>query len=184
MRVVRPLTAAVLVLLLLAAPASAWTLGARVIRRGDRGADVGTLQRVLIRKGYRLGAVDGVFGPRTKRAVLDFQRRQVLTVDGVVGPQTVASLAARWRVRNATLYGPGLWGNRTACGKTLRKGTYGIAHRTLPCGRHVPVFRRGRLAIFRVIDRGPYTDGVSVDLTAAAARKLGMSTTGKIRAGY
>src|SRR3954452_22790324 len=169
----RAALAAVLVPLLVTGSASAWTLGARVIRKGDKGADVGTLQRVLVRKGYRLGPVDGIFGTRTKRAVLDFQRRQTLTVDGVVGPQTVASLAARWRVRTATLYGPGLWGNHMACGGTLRKGTYGIAHRSLPCGRHVPVFRRGRLAIFRVIDRGPYTDGVSVDLTAAAARKLG-----------
>jgi peptidoglycan hydrolase-like protein with peptidoglycan-binding domain len=183
-RIVRPLLAAVLVLLVTAGPASAWTLGARVIHKGDRGADVGTLQRVLIMKGYRLGAPDGIFGKLTKRAVRDFQRQRLLTVDGIVGPQTVAGLASNWHVRTATLYGPGLWGNRTACGGTLRKGTYGIAHRTLPCGRRVPVFRRGRLAIFRVIDRGPYTDGVSVDLTAAAARKVGMSTTGKIRAGY
>jgi rare lipoprotein A (peptidoglycan hydrolase) len=181
----RPLTAAALVLLLFGAgTASAWTLGARVIRKGDRGADVGTLQRVLTMKGYRLGPVDGIFGTMTKRAVLDFQRRQTLAVDGVVGPQTVASLASRWHVRTASYYGPGLWGNRTACGGTLRKGTYGIAHRSLPCGRRVPVFRHGRLAVFRVIDRGPYTDGVAVDLTAAAARKLRMSTTGKIRAGY
>jgi hypothetical protein len=184
MRLFRPLTAAVLVLLLFASSASAWTLGARVIRKGDRGADVGTLQRVLVLKGYRLGTVDGVFGKLTKRAVRDFQRQRLLTVDGVVGPQTVAGLASTWRVRTATFYGPGLWGNRTACGGTLRKGTYGIAHRSLPCGKEVPVFRRGRLAVFRVIDRGPFRDGISVDLTAAAARKLGMSTTGKIRAGY
>src|SRR3954447_12972603 len=104
MRVLRPPAAAVLVLLLVASPASAWTLGARVIRKGDKGADVGTLQRVLTMKGYRLGPVDGIFGTRTKRAVLDFQRRSLLAVDGVVGPQTVAGLASRWHVRTASFY--------------------------------------------------------------------------------
>jgi rare lipoprotein A (peptidoglycan hydrolase) len=180
----RPLLVAVLALLVAAAPASAATLGDRVLRKGDKGSDVVTLQRVLMMKGYRLGTADGIFGRMTKRAVKDFQRQRTLGVDGVVGPQTVAGLAATWRVRTATYYGPGLWGNRTACGQTLKKGTYGIAHRSLRCGRAVPVFRRGRLAIFRVIDRGPYTDGIAVDLTKAAASKLGMSTTGKIRAGY
>jgi rare lipoprotein A (peptidoglycan hydrolase) len=35
-----------------------------------------------------------------------------------------------------------------------------------------------------VIDRGPYTSGVELDLTQAAARMLGMSTTSDVRAGY
>jgi rare lipoprotein A len=87
-------------------------------------------------------------------------------------------------VRTATYYGPGLYGNRTACGFTLRHRTRGIAHRSLPCGARVPVYRNGLIAIFPVIDRGPMTRGVQLDLTHAAARKLGMSTTSAVRAGY
>jgi peptidoglycan hydrolase-like protein with peptidoglycan-binding domain len=164
--------------------ASAATLGQRTLKKGSHGGDVVTLQRVLAMKGYRVGPADGIFGRMTKDAVKRFQRRRGLAVDGRVGPLTTHALAYSWEIRTATLFGPGLYGNRTACGYRLSRRTRGIAHRTLPCGTRVPVYYNGRLAIFPVIDRGPYTDGVSIDLTAAAARKVGMSTTSAVRAGY
>ena len=171
-------------LMVFAAPAAAATLGERTLEKGDRGDDVVTLQRVLAMKGYSVGPLDGIFGRMTKVAVKRFQKRKRLVADGRVGPLTTHALAYSWDIRTATLYGPGLYGNRTACGYTLGHRTRGIAHRTLPCGTRVPVYFGGRLAIFPVIDRGPYADGVSLDLTAAAARKLGMSTTSVVRAGY
>jgi rare lipoprotein A (peptidoglycan hydrolase) len=170
--------------LLTAGPAHAYTLGERTLKKGHRGSDVVTLQRVLSLKGYAVGAADGVFGRRTKRAVKRHQRRRGIKADGVVGPMTTKALAYTWEVRSATLYGPGLYGNRTACGQTLAHRTRGIAHRSLPCGKRVPIYHAGRIAIFPVIDRGPYARGVSLDLTAAAARKVGMSTTTSVRAGY
>ena len=176
--------ATVAALLAFAAPAHAWTLGERTLKKGHRGSDVTTLQRVLSLKGYAVGAADGVFGRRTKRAVKRFQRRRRITADGIVGPTTTRALALTWEVRSATLYGPGLYGNRTACGHTLRHRTRGIAHRSLACGKRVPIYHGGRIAIFPVIDRGPYTDGVALDLTAAAARKVGMRSTTSVRAGY
>ena len=41
----------------------------------------------------------------------------------------------------ASWYGPGLYGNRTACGQTIRPSTLGVAHKRLPCGtaRDVPL---------------------------------------------
>jgi peptidoglycan hydrolase-like protein with peptidoglycan-binding domain len=170
--------------LALAGPAAAATLGQRTLEKGDRGPDVVTLQRVLGMKGYSVGPADGIFGRMTKVAVKRFQKRKRLAADGRVGPLTTHALAYSWDIRTATFYGPGLYGNRTACGYTLGRRTRGIAHRTLPCGTQVPVYFGGRLAIFPVIDRGPYADGVSLDLTAAAARKLGMRTTSPVRAGY
>jgi len=180
----RLLPVLVVLLLFAAAPAGASTLGQRALKQGHRGDDVVTLQRVLTMKGYSVGGSDGVFGRRTKVAVKRFQRRRRLKADGVVGPATTRALARTWGVRTATYYGPGLYGNRTACGFVLRHRTRGIAHRSLPCGTRVPVYRGGRIAIFPVIDRGPHTRGVQLDLTQAAAKKLGISTTTVVRAGY
>lgn len=157
------------------------TLGQRVLARGDSGGDVRTLQRVLAMKGYSVGGADGIFGRRTKGAVRRFQRRAGLAVDGRVGPMTTAALARSWGVKRASYFGPGLYGNRTACGQTLTRRTSGVAHRTLPCGTAVPVYHAGRIGIFRVVDRGPFVRGVSLDLTYAAARKMRLSSTTAVR---
>jgi N-acetylmuramoyl-L-alanine amidase len=58
-----------------------------------RGDDVATLQRQLGTLGFDAGRVDGIFGERTQRALLDFQRNVGLTSDAVCGPATWASLA-------------------------------------------------------------------------------------------
>jgi peptidoglycan hydrolase-like protein with peptidoglycan-binding domain len=50
------------------------------------------LQIALRERGLYRGAVDGVQGPRTRRAVLTFQRKRGLAVDGLAGPQTRAAL--------------------------------------------------------------------------------------------
>jgi hypothetical protein len=75
--------------------------GARVIRRGMRGYDVGVLQFLLERHDVRTGRLDGRFGPRTATAVRRFQRRTGLRPDGVVGPHTAKRLcglpACAWR---------------------------------------------------------------------------------------
>lgn len=62
------------------------------LRQGAVGAPVKALQQLLTDKGYDSGAVDGRFGPRTRRAVLAYQRDAKLAVDGIVGPRTWASL--------------------------------------------------------------------------------------------
>jgi peptidoglycan hydrolase-like protein with peptidoglycan-binding domain len=68
----------------------AWTLaGARpLLRRGDEGAAVTDLQRLL---GI---TADGDFGPATDRAVRAFQKAHGLDVDGVVGPAPWGKLRA------------------------------------------------------------------------------------------
>jgi peptidoglycan hydrolase-like protein with peptidoglycan-binding domain len=175
---------ALVVALVAAASADARVLGSRPLGRGDHGWDVVTLQRVLRMDGFSPGAADGVFGRMTRRAVRRFQSSRKLTVDGRVGPLTTHELARRWNLWTASYYGPGLWGNRTACGQVLRKKTRGVAHRTLPCGTRMAVYANGRIAIFPVIDRGPHKDGVSLDLTAAAAARLRVTTTTSVRAGW
>lgn len=87
-----------------------------------------------------------------------------------------------WTRSVATWYGPGFFGNRTACGRRLERHTVGVAHKKLPCGTEVMFAYRGRLLRARVIDRGPYTNGARWDLTQAAAEALRFKQTDTIRA--
>ena len=82
----------------------------------------------------------------------------------------------------STWYGPGFYGNRTACGQRLTTSTLGVAHRTLPCGTQVALRANGRSLVVPVIDRGPYADGVTYDLTRATAERLGVMHTARIGA--
>ena len=65
-----------------------------ILRRGDRGAGVRWVQERLNRCGANL-AVDGIYGPKTEAAVVQFQRENGLTADGIVGPRTRAKLYSR-----------------------------------------------------------------------------------------
>jgi hypothetical protein len=85
------------------------------------------------------------------------------------------------RSAGATWYGPGLYGNGTACGQTLRPGTIGVAHRTLPCGTTVKFNYHGHSLVTRVIDRGPYTPGNDFDLTNGARLALDFEGVGQVR---
>jgi rare lipoprotein A (peptidoglycan hydrolase) len=88
------------------------------------------------------------------------------------------------RYGGASWYGPGLYGRHTACGQTLRSTTIGVAHKSLPCGTAVKFVYHGHVLITRVIDRGPYVNGRSWDLTAAASKALGFEDVGVGRVRY
>jgi len=63
-----------------------------IIERGDKGPEVGELQRRLAELGYYNGAIDAIFGGGTEMAVMDFQRDAQIQVDGRAGPHTEAML--------------------------------------------------------------------------------------------
>lgn len=63
-----------------------------VLKKGSKGEQVKTLQRLLTAMGYPCGAVDGSFGNNTLAAVKSFQRGNKLAVDGSVGPATWTAL--------------------------------------------------------------------------------------------
>jgi peptidoglycan hydrolase-like protein with peptidoglycan-binding domain len=57
-----------------------------VFHRGSHGSTIAAVQRAL---GI---PADGVYGSRTRRAVIAFQQAHGLIVDGIVGPQTLGAL--------------------------------------------------------------------------------------------
>ena len=69
----------------------------------------------------------------------------------------------------ASWYGPGLYGNKLACGGTLSAGTLGVAHKTLPCGTKLTLRHGSRSVRVSV-----------VDLTAATKARLGFGSTGTV----
>jgi hypothetical protein len=81
-------------------------------------------------------------------------------------PPTAGIVVASW-------YGPGFYGNRTACGQTYTPEIVGVAHRTLPCGTLVMLEYRGRTVTVPVIDRGPYVAGRTLDLSSATHIAIG-----------
>ena len=157
--------------------------GARALKLGDCGADVKTLHWLLKANAFGV-PIDKDFDNSTSHSVRSFQHRRGLNPTGVVGKATRKKIARTMPRSVATWYGGSLLGHRTACGKTLRRSTIGVAHRTLPCGTKVTFKYRGHYARAKVIDRGPYANGARWDLTEATAKELHFTATGigKIRA--
>ena len=68
------------------------TAYAAVLKQGSTGSTVKTLQQKLKNWGYYKGAVDGIYGSKTKEAVRYFQRKNGLVVDGIAGPKTLSAM--------------------------------------------------------------------------------------------
>jgi N-acetylmuramoyl-L-alanine amidase len=71
----------------------------------QRGDDVAELQRGLALLGFDCGRIDGIFGPDTERALVDFQRNSGLVTDGICG---LATLKVLTRLSRQTGAGPGV----------------------------------------------------------------------------
>jgi hypothetical protein len=87
-------------------------------------------------------------------------------------PVVVSVQAAPGTVVIASWYGPGFYGNRTACGQLYTPEIVGVAHRTLPCGTMLELEFRGRIVVVPVIDRGPFIAGRTLDLSNATRASL------------
>lgn len=61
----------------------------------------------------------------------------------------------------------------TASGEKFNPNALTAAHRTLPFGTKVRVTHKGKSVIVRINDRGPFIKGRQIDLSRAAARKIG-----------
>jgi rare lipoprotein A len=80
----------------------------------------------------------------------------------------------------ASWYGGMFHGRKTAMGTTYNMYAMTAAHRSLPLGTWVKVTndRNGKSAVVQVTDRGPYVANRIMDLSYAAAQKLGYANAG------
>lgn len=77
---------------------------------------------------------------------------------------------------NATFYNSRFWGVKTTSGEKYNPYLFTAAHRYFPLGSWVEVtfLKTNKSIIVRVNDRGPYRRGAIIDLSLAAAKKIGL----------
>lgn len=96
-------------------------------------------------------------------------------------------VAVGWVERGtASWYGPGFHGRATASGEIYDMDGMTGAHRTLPLGTRILVtnLENGREVRLLINDRGPYVDDRILDVSRAAARRLGFLESGTARVRY
>ena len=153
---------------------ASWRLGDRLLFLTSpnlRGDDIADLQARLGRIGFDCGRVDGILGPRTARALEDFQGNCGLLADGTCGAETLQAIE---RVSRQTGDGPGIATVRER--ERLRSSSSSLQ------GLHVVVGHFGGLStLTRAISRDLRVRGavvISVDepdamAQAAAANRFG-----------
>jgi hypothetical protein len=82
----------------------------------------------------------------------------------------------------ASWYGPGFYENRLPCWQWLQANglpiqflpdTWGVAHKTLPCGTMLVLTHGGNTITVPVVDRGPYIPGREIDMSPRIKAELG-----------
>ncbi len=100
---------------------------------------------------------------------------------GVALPAGLSLTGQRFEA-NASWYGPGFNGRPTASGAIYDQEGWTVASKELPLGTLLAVSRGDRRVLLLVNDRGPYIDGRALDLSAAAARALGVGGVAAVTA--
>ena len=87
-----------------------------IINSSSSSQDIKLVQKKLKNWGYYKGSVDGIYGSKTKSAVILFQKRNGLAVDGIVGNKTLAAMGITESM---------LSGNSSSSGSSNSSGTNG-----------------------------------------------------------
>jgi rare lipoprotein A len=135
-----------------------------------------------------------VFMVMISLAIIDFSTGQSLNAatsakapkPSFTSTKHAASTASRPRKSKqsmhglAAVYSDKLNGRKTASGQRFCQVGLTAAHRSLPLGTKVRVtnIRNGKSVVVSINDRGPRHAGLVIDLSAAAAAKIGMKKTG------
>ena len=111
------------------------------------------------------------------------RRQGVILALAAAGAFGLYLLLGRDQTGLASYYGDQFQGRVTANGERFDKRAMTAAHRTFPFGTRVRVtnLENGREVVVRINDRGPFVAGRIIDLSEAAAEKLGMIAAGVVR---
>jgi rare lipoprotein A len=111
----------------------------------------------------------------------------IVSLAFIVPPMTAhadsaAQSGKRIQQGEASWYGPGFHGKRTANGERFDTNAFTAAHRTLPFGTKVRVKNKktGKSVVVRINDRGPYAHGRVIDLSKASAQAVGITGVGAV----
>ena len=133
----------------------------------------------------------GPLGPRLARAqrlaaffaLALFVLGNIVPGDAIAGSVKARVKKARRESGVASYYGREFYHRPTASGERFDPKDLTAAHRTLPFGTRVRVtnLANGRRVVVRINDRGPFKKGRVLDVSPAAARKLGFASQGLAR---
>src|SRR6218665_2184194 len=106
--------------------------------------------------------------------------RRAVLVAAAAAALALTSTAAYAQCGGASWYGPGFNGKRAASGEIFNENAMTAAHRSLPFGTQVVVTdqRTGAEIEVTINDRGPFHGSRIIDLSKAAATKLGFRNRG------
>ncbi len=112
-------------------------------------------------------------------------REIFLTVTIFLAVILFLTLTSYYQVGIASWYGEEFHGRRTSSGEIYNMYEMTAAHKSLPFGTKVLVvdLKTGRSVVVRINDRGPFIHGRIIDLSFAAAKKLGIVKKGIARVG-
>jgi len=116
--------------------------------------------------------------PDTQPLLSPAERLEAEALSAAAPRERKAAAPAGRRIRSghASYYGARFAGRLTANGERFNPNRLTAAHRTLPFGSKVKVTNRrnGKSVVVRINDRGPYAKGRVIDLSKAAARRIGL----------
>lgn len=115
----------------------------------------------------------------TSRQSRSLQRAMSYTVKGKTY-RTLSDSEGFEQVGDASWYGPGFHGRKTASGEVYDMNELTAAHKELPLGTEVEVtnLTTGKSIVVRINDRGPFHGDRVLDLSRAAAKELGVIKQG------
>jgi rare lipoprotein A len=140
----------------------------------------GALQGKMGRKRTRAGVFVVTLGLTASLVASPTVKREIADATGKVRPANASAKRHWFEIGKASWYGGRFNGKKTANGEKYDMYALTCAHRTLPLGSWVRVTNlyNKKTTLLRVNDRGPMAPNLIVDLSYAAAERLGFEVNG------